>query len=172
MVPAWPAASQLSKAAACSGGLAGPTTTRSKPRRRPASLIRIVRTDGVMTGSSGLAASQRHHATLRQCAPALADEPLPRRPSAVRFPAWTHAGDPGQRLRLGREPRDLLLHLETLDAQPGLAQHGAGAVRRVREARHPARLAPLVGVERREGEDPAWREARARPHRDRVGHTE
>src|SRR6185503_11914716 len=155
MVPAWPESSQRSKAAPCSGGAAEPTATRSKPRRRPASLIRIARVAGVMTASRRLAARQRDHAALGERAPALADKPLPGRPPAVRFPPWAHGGKPRERLRFRRESRNLLLHLETLDTQPRLAQHGTGPVLRVGETGHPARLAPLVGVERGEGEDPA-----------------
>src|SRR5262245_1157739 len=99
MVPALPASSQASNAAAWSGGPAGPTATRSNPSSRPLSLMRAVIPAGVMTPSGGPTPGQHDHSALGERPPPLGDEPLPGGPAFVALPLRSQPGDPGQRVR-------------------------------------------------------------------------
>src|SRR5262245_9413143 len=114
MVPAWPASSQASKADSWSGGSAGPTATRSNPSARPLSLTRAAIPTGVMGRSGRHAPRQHDQSALGERPPSLADESLPGGPPPVPLPLGAELGDRGQGVRLRREARDLLLHLEAL----------------------------------------------------------
>src|SRR3989454_7045308 len=71
-----------------------------------------------------------------------------------------------------RERFDVTLDLEVIDRESGPLEEPPCAGLTVREAGRPARLLPLVGVQRDEGEDLAWPERPAGPLGDRVGHAE
>src|SRR5881397_823008 len=71
-----------------------------------------------------------------------------------------------------RERFDVTLDLEVIDRESGPLEEPPCAGLAVREAGRPARLLPLVGVQRDEGEDLARPERPAGPLGDRVGHAE
>ncbi len=171
-MPAWPASSQSSKAAAWSGGPAGPTATRSNPILRAASLT-----------------------CRRQRDRAHPDDPDPRRASTTRR-LWVSTRPPSatNRSHVAQRPsgsqrarksavarmasgadanrRDLLLDLEALDGEPAGAQHGPRPLGLIGEARRAARLPPLIDVEGGERQDAARRQPGAGPCDDRIGHAE
>src|SRR5262249_12239684 len=108
----------------------------------------------------------------RERAAAILEELHVLEPAAVDLPPLLEPDRRGQAFLHRGEGFHVALDLEVLDREARPLEEAPHARLAVGEARGPARLLPLVVVERDEGEHLAGAERAARPLSDRVGHAE
>src|ERR671930_2746979 len=88
----------------------------------------------------------------RERSPTLLQELDVPEPAAVGLPPLLEADGGGETFLDGGERRHLALDVEVLDREPGAHEHRAGALLVTGEARRSPRLAPLIHVQRHEGD--------------------
>ena len=108
----------------------------------------------------------------RERPPAVLEELDVTKPAPVDLPLLMEPDRRGKPLFDRGERFDVTLDLEVIDRESGPLEKPPCAGLAVREAGRPARLLPLVGIQRDEGEDLARPERPASPLGDRVGHAE
>src|SRR5206468_4128197 len=108
----------------------------------------------------------------RERAPAVLQELHVLEPPAVHLPPLLEPDRRRQAFLHRGERLHVALDLEVLDREAGPLEEASHARLDVREARGPARLLPLVVVQRDEGEGLTGAQRAARPLGDRIGHAE